>query len=385
MAKILIVDDSPTQLMIYKMSVKKAGHEVVTAENGIEGINLAYQEIPDLIVSDIIMPEINGYVLCRLLKNDPLMANIPVILLSSLGQQHDKFWGLEAGADAYLVKEADTTKLIDEIDKLLSEKTAGAEAAAKILATGNETSNISGKIYDILDKLLFEYTVSNKIRDIFRYALNSVEMLKNYFELLNSLIDYSIAGIALKTEFDNFLTFDIRQKVSKETLERIMSRNLKGENAKNYELEIYNRQNISKEEGAEDLASEIVVPLILNNEWRGFISVHSTRSAFFDEQTEKIMKISARELTNLIQFISHMKEMDSIKAEFASMVVYDMNKPLSEAIDLLQHLLAEKNESEKLTDVQKEAVKSCLSLISQGLDISENISTTVHKIYANKL
>lgn len=383
MAKILIVDDSPTQLIMYKMAIKKAGYDVITAENGIEGINTAYNQMPDLIVSDIIMPEINGYVLCRLLKNDPVNAHIPVILLSSLGQQHDRFWGLEAGADAYLVKEADTSKLTETIADLLEKIPNGAGAAAKVLKKGDETDNISGKIYKILDNLLFEHTVSNKIRDIFKYAYNSVQLLQNYFEFLNSLVDYSMAGIALKTDFENFLTFDVQHQVPKRVLQRVMEKNLKGEDSKKYDLEIFNRKNIMGDEKSVNMASEIVEPIIFNNEWRGFISIHSTKSSFFDEQTEKIMKISALELTNLIQFITKMKEIDSLKAEFASMVVYDLNKPLTESVEMLQALLSGK--VGELNDEQKEALKTSLTQISQAMDISESISTSVHKIYSDKL
>jgi len=310
---------------------------------------------------------------------------LPIILLSSLGQHHDRFWGLEAGADAYLVKEADTSKLVTEVEKLLETKQNGSAAAAKVLATGDETTDISSKIYDILDKLLFEFTVSNKIRDMFKYAYNSVQLLKNYFELLNNLVDYTIAGIALKTDADNFLTFDIQQSVSKGVLESIINRNLQGESAKDYDLEIFNRQNVVSDEESVAMSSQIVIPLILNNEWRGFISVHSHRAEFFDEQTEKIMKISAKELTNVIQLISNMKEMDTIKAEFASMVVYDMNKPLGQAVDMMTHMVGEKTDEEKLTELQKDALKTCLNLLSQGMDISDNISSTLHKIYADKL
>lgn len=384
MSKILIVDDSPTQLIMYKMALKKAGYDVVTANNGIEAINMAFKEIPDLIVSDIIMPEINGYVLCRLLKNDPLMTLTPVVLLSSLGQQHDKFWGLEAGADEYLVKEADTSKLTDSVAKLLKNKPKGADAAAKVLKTGEEGSSISGKIYEMLDKLLFEHTVSNKIRDIFKYAYNSVQLLQSLFELLKSLVDYSIAGIALKTDAENFLTFDVQYPISKSVLHRIMQRNLEGENANDYDLEIFNRGNIISGEENVNMASAIVEPIIFNDEWRGFISVHSVKSAFFDEQTEKIMKISAKELTNLIQVISKMKEIDSLKAEFASMVVYDINKPLSESIEMLQHMLSGKI-SGQLSDDQKDAIKTSLMQITQAMDISEDISSSLHKIYADKL
>jgi DNA-binding response OmpR family regulator len=260
-AKILIADDSPTQLIMYKMALRKAGHEVVTASNGIEGINQAYSELPDVIVSDIIMPEINGYVLCRLLKNDQHMARIPVILLSSLGQQHDKFWGLEAGADAYLVKAADTTELTEEISRQL-EKNPATGAVARVIASDNEDGDLSSRVYQILDSLLFEHTVSNKVREIFKYAYNSAQLFGTFFDLLNSLVEYSMAGIALKMEHESFLTFDARQEVGKDELERLMKRNLKGENVADYSIEIFNRDKINKQGSGQKLVSELVEPIL---------------------------------------------------------------------------------------------------------------------------
>jgi DNA-binding response OmpR family regulator len=384
MATVLIIDDSPTQLMMYKMAIQKDGHTVLTSNNGIDGINLAYSDLPDIIISDIVMPEINGYVLCRLLKNDGLMTHIPIILLSSLGQEHDRFWGMEAGADAYIVKDSDTSRLIKEIDNLLANRPEGADAAAKVLSEKPEQNNIRGKIYEILDRLLFEYMVSNKIREIFKFAYNSVQLFENFFELLHSLITYNVAAIALKTDFDNFLIFDIKSETNKSEIEKIMRNHLKGESPKDFQLEIFNRRMVVNEGSDQNLLSEIVLPLIHNNKWHGFISVHSEKKAFFDDQTEKILKISAKELTNVIQIIAKMKEIDAIKADFASMAVYDLNKPLAEANKLLQDMLMGKIAGE-LNDEQKEGIKASLRNITQAMDISEDISGVMHKIYSNKL
>ena len=74
--KILLIDDSPTQLISLKTSFSKFSYEIITAKDGAEGIFKAYEVLPDLIIADIIMPEINGYQLCRLLKNDDLTKDI---------------------------------------------------------------------------------------------------------------------------------------------------------------------------------------------------------------------------------------------------------------------------------------------------------------------
>src|SRR2546428_414683 len=85
----LLADDSPTQLRMVQRLLEGEGFRVVTAKDGVEGVNRAYTDSPDVIVSDIVMPELNGYQFCRLIKNDWFTAHTPVILLTNLGQRQD--------------------------------------------------------------------------------------------------------------------------------------------------------------------------------------------------------------------------------------------------------------------------------------------------------
>ncbi|MEJ2202130.1 MAG: response regulator, partial [Desulfuromonadaceae bacterium] len=117
---ILVVDDSLTQLMVLQDFLVAAGYAVETAENGLQAISLVYNTPPDLILSDILMPELNGYHLCRILKNDPLTKTIPIILLSHLSEPHDRFWGEKAGADYYLEKTGDLSPILATIRQFLT-------------------------------------------------------------------------------------------------------------------------------------------------------------------------------------------------------------------------------------------------------------------------
>ena len=110
-----MIDDSPTQSMMIKIFLEKNGFQVVTADNGMEGINKTYLELPNLIISDIVMPELNGYQLCRLLKYEEFTSHVPIILLTNLGQSQDRFWGIHAGADSFICKESNQQELLNEI------------------------------------------------------------------------------------------------------------------------------------------------------------------------------------------------------------------------------------------------------------------------------
>src|SRR5690242_4215350 len=104
MARILIVDDSPSQLVGMRRTVEKLGHQVVTAEDGAAGVELAKKELPDLILMDVVMPNLNGFQATRSISREPSTKHIPVILVTTKDQDTDRMWGMRQGARAYLTK-----------------------------------------------------------------------------------------------------------------------------------------------------------------------------------------------------------------------------------------------------------------------------------------
>ena len=117
--KILVVDDSPTQLKMIKSALEEKGYDIVTAVDGEEAVAQAIEHQPDLIVLDIVLPKKNGFQVCRQLKNTPSTNKIKVILLSSKSQESDRFWGLRQGADEYLTKPFEPSKLLSSVERHL--------------------------------------------------------------------------------------------------------------------------------------------------------------------------------------------------------------------------------------------------------------------------
>ena len=118
MARILIVDDSPSQLLGMKRIVEKLGHETVTAEDGASGVEVAKSCLPDLILMDVVMPNLNGFQATRAISKEPSTSQIPVVLVTTKDQETDKVWGMRQGAKAYVTKpinEAELTKVIKEL------------------------------------------------------------------------------------------------------------------------------------------------------------------------------------------------------------------------------------------------------------------------------
>ncbi len=118
--KILVVDDEVNITQILEFSIGSEGYEVITAANGEEAVDKARREQPDLVILDIMMPKIDGYEACRILKSNPLTKNIPVVLLTAKGRDIDKRLGFEVGATDYIVKPFSPSKLVDRIHELLS-------------------------------------------------------------------------------------------------------------------------------------------------------------------------------------------------------------------------------------------------------------------------
>lgn len=115
MARVLIVDDSPTETYTLKTMLEGKGYEVLTADNGADGVALARQELPDVVLMDIVMPGLNGFQATRQLTKDSQTAHIPVIIVTTKDQETDKVWGQRQGAKGYLVKPVDEAELVKTV------------------------------------------------------------------------------------------------------------------------------------------------------------------------------------------------------------------------------------------------------------------------------
>jgi signal transduction histidine kinase/CheY-like chemotaxis protein len=117
---VLIAEDNPAQAEHLRSLLERNGFEVLAAQNGKEALDLARSQLPSIVVSDVVMPEMDGYALCRALKAEPDLKSIPTILVTELSGPHDVFEGLNAGADNFLVKPYEDTHILSHISRLLA-------------------------------------------------------------------------------------------------------------------------------------------------------------------------------------------------------------------------------------------------------------------------
>jgi DNA-binding response OmpR family regulator len=117
--EILIIDDDPVQTRLLQKRLDDNGYRCTVTSQAAEGLQLAMDRFPALIILDVMMPIINGYNLCHLLKREKTHQSIPIILLTSRDKEKDKQLGITAGADAYLTKPVDISILLEHIERLI--------------------------------------------------------------------------------------------------------------------------------------------------------------------------------------------------------------------------------------------------------------------------
>lgn len=119
MARVLIVDDSPTETHKMTAILGKHGHEVITAESGEDGVAKAKETLPDVVLMDIVMPGLNGFQATRQLSRHDTTSHIPVIIVTTKDQETDRLWGQRQGAKGYLTKPVDDNALMAAITDVL--------------------------------------------------------------------------------------------------------------------------------------------------------------------------------------------------------------------------------------------------------------------------
>ncbi len=120
MSTVLVVEDTLSELELISNYLRESGYVVIIATDAKEALNKALNQKPDAIVTDVVMPGMSGFELCRKLKNNPATGQLPIIICSSKGQEIDRFWGIKQGADVYVTKPFTREQLVRAVKSVIA-------------------------------------------------------------------------------------------------------------------------------------------------------------------------------------------------------------------------------------------------------------------------
>jgi CheY-like chemotaxis protein len=202
MATIVIADDSPTLRRIVGSVLSKDGHEVIHAEDGVEAVQAVFRSQPDVVILDVQMPRVSGYVAARLLKDDWQTADIPIILLTSLDAASDRYWGAQTGADRYLTKDFEAPDLTAAIADVIAAADAARDGRPPLRPETIELSenDVLSRVCDLLDRKLFETSVAAEVTAIPATTHGFEQTVAEVMGVLRRFVDYDLAAVLLVEE-----------------------------------------------------------------------------------------------------------------------------------------------------------------------------------------
>lgn len=208
MPTVLIADDSPTLRRIVSTVLERAGHTIVTAEDGVEAVQAAFRVQPDAIVLDVQMPRLSGYVAARLLKDDWQTTEIPVLLLTSLDAASDRYWGAQTGADRFLTKDFEAPELVTALAEVIAAADIRRGGRPPLRADPVELGDdeVLARVSELLDRKLFEASVSAEVTHIAADVHGFEETVAGVLGVLARVVDYDMAAVCMLDDRVTYLT-----------------------------------------------------------------------------------------------------------------------------------------------------------------------------------
>ena len=195
--KVLIADDSPVVRHAVSALLTNGGIEAIAAADGIEAIQKFYSEMPDLVLMDIQMPGMTGYVACRLLKEDWTVANIPVLILTAHDSAEDRYWSAKSGADGYLTKESLGEELLSAIRSAYASRALSQLSGEQRTPLVLNEMDVLSRVTQLLDRKLFETTIVNDIVTMATRATDLSSTLEQTMFIIRRFVSYDLAGITV--------------------------------------------------------------------------------------------------------------------------------------------------------------------------------------------
>lgn len=197
--RVLVVDESEAMRTALGDLLAGEGHDLVLAADGVSALTSVYRDGPDLVILDLQIPRLSGWVLCRMIKDDPATVGVPVVVLTDAVSAPGRFWAERSGADAILAKEDLGRDALDQIRSLL------ARRALTDLTGGVERLEISARdalarACEVLDHRLFETTVSAEMVAVGLRCGDVDEAMHGILEVLRAVVPFDVGAVGLLSQ-----------------------------------------------------------------------------------------------------------------------------------------------------------------------------------------
>ena len=304
--KILLIEDTATELKFLRDGLIANGFEVEAVTNGSEAYKKVFTFAPDVVVSDIVMPIIDGYQFCRMLKNSEETKRIPVILLTVMDKKIDAFWSKKAGAQLFLSKAIDIKELSSQIIATVRRYPVKDEYKMALIQNADNASSAQFKLNAVLNDLLMKSIFANEFRNLSDFLNYERILVEKLFSLLSSFVEYHVAGIYFSSPDDfaeNILYIDtLGRNLSKNILNDVCHdffRNVEEhKSVKNAKFEVV-KMLLGKEMDYQisDFTSKIIIPLIFDRKLIGGICFYTKNDVnyssfrYFDIMVSELLMI----------------------------------------------------------------------------------------------
>ena len=346
--KVLIADDSPTVIRMLSYMLSALSCQVLTATDGVEAIKLSYSELPDLILLDILMPRMTGYQVCRLLKDDPRTKHIPIVMLTAKDQRSDRFWGLATGADEYIVKEFEDDRLLETVEEILTREVSRDVFEDQESAQPISTVDVLSHANHLLDRQLFQSTITNHINQLARSIQNFEETVSSVFELLSRILSFQIGALSvIDSRGSNLrLFFYLPERAGSEMFSQVKQR-LIADVSKDSAFQDIEIKLLSGETDPENectLQSVCESELIGRNAKIGTIFLGDSRQDRFSEEDRETFLFAGSEIAVVLDNARLYDENARIYA--------DLERELHRAHDIQKLMLPQENPMESLVAIE---------------------------------
>ena len=188
--QVLLVDDNPIQLSLLRHLFQRHGHLTIEAKNGAEALIVLATEFPDVVVSDCVMPLLDGYQFCRLVKDDRATRNLPVLLLTAQGAGLARFWAKTCGADRFLVKGRDLDHVVEAAAALAEQhaKPRTAHAVPRLAQENFGVDAIQRRLAQALEQRLVETALRDSIARLYTADHDTPRLIQGFIEILQELV-----------------------------------------------------------------------------------------------------------------------------------------------------------------------------------------------------